>query len=141
MENNTVSADNTNIKNSTGGGGIRRKRITRKYGKSRVNKRKHRRSLKKKMKKSIKKTRQYRKNRTMRKARRGGVTPEERARRLKQIAEIQARLVGYEDLTANRDNYHFSKEQRKKQIDDILGMREGQRNLWDRLVGRSMSKE
>ena len=72
MENNTVSADNTNIKNSTGGGGIRRKRITRKYGKSRVNKRKHRRSLKKKMKKSIKKTRQYRKNRTMRKARRGG---------------------------------------------------------------------
>ncbi len=44
-----------------------RKVRTRKYGKSRVNKRKHRRSLKKKMnKRSTKKTRQYRKNRTRR---------------------------------------------------------------------------
>jgi len=49
-----------------------RKVRTRKYGKSRVNKRKHRRSLKKKMnKRSTKKTRQYRKNRT-RRVRRGG---------------------------------------------------------------------
>ena len=85
------------------------------------------------MKKSIKKTRQYMKNRTMRKARVGGLTPEERARNLEKIAELERRVAENVNILSDDAHYHSNREQREKQIDDILvRMREGQRNWLDR---------